>query len=34
VISKRLLELMDSELCLESATNKGSQFWFELPMPS
>jgi two-component system sensor histidine kinase/response regulator len=32
VISKRMLEVMGSELCLESATNKGSTFWFDLPM--
>jgi two-component system sensor histidine kinase/response regulator len=32
VISKRLLEVMGSELCLESATNKGSTFWFDLPI--
>jgi two-component system sensor histidine kinase/response regulator len=32
VISKRLLEVMGSNLCLESATNKGSKFWFDLPI--
>jgi signal transduction histidine kinase len=31
VISKRLLEVMGSELRLDSEVNKGSRFWFDLP---
>ncbi|QJR79776.1 response regulator [Alteromonas pelagimontana] len=33
VISKRLLELMGSELKLISALNTGSRFWFDLTLP-
>ncbi len=33
VISKRLLELMGSDLHLESQLNKGSCFWFDLSLP-
>jgi signal transduction histidine kinase len=33
VISKRLLEVMGSDLKLDSEVNKGSRFWFDLPTP-
>ncbi|MEW7865005.1 PAS domain S-box protein [Aeromonas diversa] len=33
VISKRLLSLMESELCVESAPGRGSRFWFDIQLP-
>jgi signal transduction histidine kinase len=34
VITKKLVESLDGEIGFESTENKGSLFWFSLPLPT